>query len=76
MNELFFKNFDYKVLNNFHRVCRVREKETTSDITELNYNKNSNKIVVGKNHYDEPSIICCYENDFRFNRTHRINVIE
>ena len=72
MNELLFKNFDIKVLNNFHRVCRVREKLTTSDITELNYSKNSNKIVVGKTHYDEPSLICCYENDFRFNKDFNI----
>ena len=76
MNELLFKNFDIKVLNNFHRVCRVREKETTSDITELNYSKNSNKIVVGKTHYDKPSLICCYENDFRFNKDINIPLYE
>ena len=64
MNELFFKNFDYKVLNNFHRVCRVREKDTSTDITEFNYTKNSKRLVVGRTHYNTPSLICSYD-DFR-----------
>ena len=80
MNELFFKNFDYKVLNNFHRVCRVREKNTSTDLsvdtTQLNYTKNSKRLVVGKTHYNTPSLICSYDTDFRFNKDLSINLYE
>jgi hypothetical protein len=67
MNQIPLTNFDIKVLNNFHRVCKQRDKKTTNDITFFHYKKNSKRFVFSANHYKTKSVICFYDTDFRFN---------
>lgn len=68
MNELNLNYFDFKVLNNFHRVCKQRQKESNTDITQFRYHKNSTRIVFGDYWYNTLSIISTYDTDFRFDK--------
>ena len=66
MNEIKLNNFDYKVLHNFHRVNKKLEADTSFDMTQFCYDKNSKRIVFGNLHYTKIDLICTYDTDFRF----------